>query len=284
MRILITGINGFIAGSLGEYLAHERGHGIRGTLRKETPKREWCEETCYFELGKELSPGMLDGVDTVVHAAHDFRKGAGEINIRATRSLALAALESGVKRQVYISSYSAREDAVSEYGQTKYALERFFITVRGISVRPGVVVGSGGIFLRIAGLVKRFPVVPLLDAGRGDVPVIGTDNLNEALGKIIEGPEPEAVYNLINREHSSLKAIVQAICKAKGYRRLCLPVPSSLVISPLAFLKKLGIGTPIDIDNVRAFIRNQTTEYESDLGRLGICESTVEEMVAKALR
>src|SRR6185437_10369822 len=125
MRIFITGVSGYLGSSLAQYLTAQ-GHTISGSSRR--------------------TPANPDRADIVIHAAHDFTRGAMDRNLELTHAAFASAKKCGVKRQIFLSSYSARADAESEYGQTKYRLEQTFLDAGETVLRLGLVIGNGGLF------------------------------------------------------------------------------------------------------------------------------------------
>jgi hypothetical protein len=85
-----------------------------------------------------------------------------------------------------VRSHSAREDAVGEYGISKYRIERMYLDGGETVVRPGLVIGSGGfVWATAAGytesadyawsrqlLVTLRVIIPLVGGGRDAVPVL----------------------------------------------------------------------------------------------------------------
>ena len=106
-----------------------------------------------------MSPEDLAGVETVVHLAYD-RKAAIELNVEGVKRVFNAAKEAGASRQIFVSSYSARPDALSEYGRLKYLLESFFLECGQTIVRPGLVIGNGGLFGRNMEKILHTPLMP----------------------------------------------------------------------------------------------------------------------------
>jgi nucleoside-diphosphate-sugar epimerase len=270
MNVFITGIRGFIAGHLSLTLK-EQGYSISGTTSKPgetTGGRSGPEGIFSYRLGDPVEESMFSGMDLVVHCAHDFQKGALKKNIEGTLALAEAARRQGVSRQIFISSLSSRPDAQSEYGKAKFAVEGDFKKLGGIIVRPGTVLGEGGIFGKMVHLVKNSPIVPLLDGGNSQMYVIGVNDLCRSLYQIIRGSGKMGEYNLYYPEKVILKEILISIRRLSGRHTLLVPVPSGLLIFPLSLLSKLGIKLPIDIENLRGFIKSQTMIYISDLPKL----------------
>lgn len=112
MRVVITGITGFLGGHLAEaFLQH--GHHVTGIVRPQT--RAPHLQT----LGVTLATATLDdlpalraacqGADIVIHAAakvhtHGFWRDFAHTNISGTRHVLQAATEAGVKRLVQVST------------------------------------------------------------------------------------------------------------------------------------------------------------------------------------
>lgn len=267
MKVLITGVHGFIARHLAPAFRAAK-YEVWGTTRDgvmSPSEAQGLNGTLPFDLSSGRCHFDLSGFDCIVHLAHDLRRGESERNIRGTQQLAKQALNGGVSRQIFVSSYSARRDAVTEYGRTKYALEQWCGSQQIIIVRPGLVVGPGGLFHRIYKLVLKSPVVPLLGGGMGKIPIVDIGDLSRAFVCFIELAHPAAEYNLFNRELATLRTVVEKICKLSGKTRILLSIPTAVVLPPLEALQKLGIALPVNADNVRAFAHNQQSELQSHL-------------------
>ena len=140
MRVLVTGIDGYIGCLLGPVLA-QAGHDVVGLDTRYFRGARLGDDPEPFPLIdkdlRRIGPGDLAGVDAVVHLAELSNDALGQIapdvtydvNYRAAVRLATLARESGVRRFVYASSCSVygRSDAdvVSETSpvdpQTDYA-------------------------------------------------------------------------------------------------------------------------------------------------------------------
>ncbi|MGC1403369.1 MAG: NAD-dependent epimerase/dehydratase family protein [Thermodesulfobacteriota bacterium] len=270
MNVFITGIRGFIAGRLNLSL-QDQGYTISGSTSKtgEPMGRQPAGERIFHhKLGEPVDEAMFIGMDTVIHCAHDFQKGALKKNVEGTIAIAEAADKQGVGKQIFISSLSSRPDAQSEYGKAKFEIELYFKRNKGIIIRPGTVLGNGGIFGKMVRLVKGFPVVPLLDGGNSQMYVIGVDDLCRSIYQVTKANGNTFEYNLYYPEKVTLKEILMAIRRLSGRHSILVPVPAAFLIMPLSFLNSLGIKLPVDIDNLRGFIKSQTMIYQSDLQKV----------------
>src|SRR5688572_18373322 len=110
MRILVTGLSGFIGSSLGPFL-EARGHEVRGAGRDVTALTE-----------------ALPGCDAVVHLANIAHARVEaellrRVNVEGTARVAALAADQGVGRFVYLSSIKANQPQ-DAYGQAKLAAEQ----------------------------------------------------------------------------------------------------------------------------------------------------------------
>jgi len=282
MKVLITACNSFLGRGFGAYLEKKKVK-VYGTVRNSDSDfhPHWLEDRLTCSLESPPTRLMLPPVDVIIHLAHDFSAKSAEVNIIGTQRIANSARSANIKTQVYISSYSAREDATSEYGKTKYHLERFFLSDGGVVARPGLILGNGGIFQRMVNLVEKFPVIPLLGGGRGEVPLISLNVLCESLYKILllkHHKKPD--YNIFLPKLITLKALLTTIAKTQGKTRLFVPVPALPLLMMIRMFSMLGIRLPINEDNIRGFVSNQDRVHTSDLELLRMDSMTLDATLA----
>jgi NADH dehydrogenase len=263
MRLLVTGASGFIGAALvreAVLLGHEvhalsrGGHAIAGAAGAR------------WQLGERL-PAVPTAFDAAFHLAHDFGGEEGAARTLAGTRLLIDELAARTRRQFLFSSYSAAPHAVSLYGRTKFAMEK---DVSGRSdvviVRPGLVIGEGGIYSRIAGVARVFPVVPLPDGGRGLVPVIRLRPLvEELLGLASPAVALPAEANLFEPRLWSLRQLVLEAASAAGKRPRILFIPSGLFMALLTVADLFPIRLPVNVDNLKGFLANQASTHQSTL-------------------
>ena len=208
MNVFITGINGFIASHIGNHLS-KQGYTVCGSSsRPDGPIVNSRIVNVYpLLLGDPVQGSIFQEVETVIHCAHDFRPGALRKNIEGTIAIAEGALKEGVEKQIFISSLSARVDAITEYGKAKYETERYFLQHMGIVIRPGTVVGDGGVFGRIVGIMKKFPVLPLPGGGKSKMYLIGIVDLCRSISMVLDRKGPSE-FNLYYPETPSLRSVL----------------------------------------------------------------------------
>jgi NADH dehydrogenase len=268
MNVFITGLNGFIASHLARWFA-DRGHIVKGTSRSGSERFL----TTVWRFGEPIEAAILANVDLVIHAAHDFTPGAMKSNLEGTVALERAATVAGVRRQILISSISARPDARSEYGRTKLEEEEYFLSQGHTVVRPGTVLGKGGIFGKMADLMQRLPVVPLLDGGRAHMTVVGIDDVCRAV-EIIVKDHKRGPHNLYYEEMPTFGDLLRLLARILGRKILFVPIPAALVFPPLWLLSRLSVQTPIDVDNLKGYITGLIPYHQTNLTALLLRPST----------
>ena len=241
MRIFITGIGGFLGGALaGHWKA--RGHEVRGSRSSE------------MQLGGPFDASVFAGIDTVIHCAHDFTVGAQSKNVEGTRAWVEAAKSQGARMQVLLSSYSARADADSEYGRTKFEMERMFQTV----LRPGLVMGDGGLYRKQRAALRRLPVAPVIGDGLQPTAVIQLADFLAAATLVVEEARTGA-FNLFYEKQPSYRELVRTM-KA-GQRTVFLPIPAGLALGLARAAEALHLPIPLKAAQIRALLGNRTAPW-----------------------
>jgi nucleoside-diphosphate-sugar epimerase len=248
MRIFITGIGGFLGSALAAHWT-ARGHEVRGSRRIE------------MQLGGPFDASVFARMDAVIHCAYDFTAGARRKNVEGTHAWFLAAAAQGARLQVLLSSYSARADADSEYGQTKFEMERMFQTV----LRPGLVMGDGGLYRKQRAALRRLPIVPVIGDGQQPTAVIRIEDFLLAANRVVE-EQLAGAFNLFYEKQPSYRELVRAM-KA-GQRTIFLPIPAALALGLARAAEVLHLPVPVKPGQIRALLGNRSGPWRSDLASL----------------
>ena len=291
-RVLVTGATGFVGHALCARLA-ELGYIVRCATRNPSSAIESgkYETAVTGELGADSDwSSALDNISMVFHLAartHMLRESARDayaeyrrINVDGTRSLAHAAVRTGVRRMVFLSSIkvtgerttnepytentpSQPEDA---YGVSKREAEQALCAIaqgtglETVILRPPLVYGSGvkGNFLRLMRWVERGVPLPLasLDNRRS---LINADNLADAL--IAAGTSAAAAhktYLVSDHEDVSTPALIRAIAAAMQCAPRLFACPAALLTAGATMLgkreeaRRLTGSLQIDSSKIRA--------------------------------
>lgn len=268
MRLLILGASGFIGTRLAE-AAVSAGFELVTVSRKGLPVAG--ESKAFgWTFGTPLPFAACVGVDCAVHLGHDFNGDDGaRKTIESTLAAATQLRNAGAKRQIFFSSYSAGAHATSLYGRTKTSLEQEFAKHGDtVIVRPGLVLGDGGVYGRIRKWSQILPVIPLPGGGRGGVPVIGFGKLCALSLQLARIGSPPTQANLFEVELKSLRELVLEAASEAGRRPIVLPIPAGMLAFPLRLAALLGLPLPVNADNIEGFLSNQSATHTSTLHRI----------------
>lgn len=280
--ILVTGATGFIGSRLAA-LALERGYIVKTLTRSDWATNPGVPQANrYFgSLPDQIPPEALRGVDVVVHCAAEIDPGARRsfaVNVDGSVRLVRMAACAGARTFIFLSSQSARADAVSAYARTKFAAEQRLLSeerLRVIVLRPGLVTGPGrkGLFGRMCRLVETLPVIPVLGDRRSPVQPIHVDDLCEAIFRCDERAADlaGATLHLGDPAPIGLGDFLEEISRVRlGRRKRTLPVPLGPVETAVRIAERIGLPLPITSNNLKGLRAVEAMETRSDLARLGV--------------
>jgi uncharacterized protein YbjT (DUF2867 family) len=188
MRILVTGISGYVGGTLAPRLI-ETGHDVVGLSRH--PEHTGTPATvCRGDLASGLGLAeALEGIEVAYYLAHSLeagnREGFAMRDQRMANNFVAAAQDAGVRRVIYLGVIDAAEPAArSAHQRSRLEVDE---TLRGttresLSLRASVIIGAGNWFMQaVVKLLKRVPVIALPAGGRPRMQPIDERDVVECL-------------------------------------------------------------------------------------------------------
>ena len=282
--VLLSGASGFIAQNTAKRLKKD---GFR-TLGVSHSSQSLNHFDAVFPgaLTEPLDEVFLESIDAFIHCAFHSGKDDFAINVQGTRLWADQAEKEGVKHQIFLSSVSASADSASTYARAKHTLEQWFLARNHTVVRLGLVLGKGGLFQRMAGLVKKYPLLPILDGGRSRVFVSGIRDVCESLILTVEPEDwiPGRAWNIFQSETVCLREILDEI--KKQLQTLCLffPFPSNLAFALVRILEKIPfVKLGISSNNIIGMRQDISRGWDSDYVRFGLTDDSLEHLIAHSL-
>jgi nucleoside-diphosphate-sugar epimerase len=285
MQIAVTGAGGFLGSRLVERLISE-GHRVRGLVRPGNVPGWLAErgaELCIGDIAdRESQRPLVAGCETLFHTAGlvtEVVASASEyerINVEGSERLALAAIEAGTRRIVFVSSTSVHapnsgraldESSACEpgdaYGRSKAEAELRLTRLAQaggtelVIVRPSRIYGPrdaslGRIFRAIAR--RRLPLVGPCTA---QIDFVFVDDVVGALTRA--ATRGTGVYLIGGPERVSIRCFFEEIARALGRRlpSLRLPFTPVLVASSLLARAYTAFGREPPVAPKRlAFFRN----------------------------
>jgi len=297
--MLITGASGFIGGYMAR-VALAQGYVVK-TLSRSTESIPAKIPEAHRYIGKlpgEIPVEAFQGVNVVVHCAAWVKAGsemARSINVEGTLNLAEMAFQEKVETFIFLSSQSARPDATSDYGLSKYSAEqallsRFLNTaLKIIILRPGLVTGPGhqGLYQRLCRMVDAWPILPLLGGGKSIVQPIHLEDLCYAIcrcdqiaaklnGRILSLGYPGGVV---------LAEFLQALASARrGRKKFTVTIPIWPVAAAALTAERLGLSLPITSVNLKGLTKVEGMKTQEDMAFLDVPIRPLEVMLREDLR
>lgn len=260
MRIALTGGTGFLGGAVLERLLAE-GVAVKALARRPQAARagvEWI----IGDLDDGAALGRLvDGCAAVIHVAGAVnardRAAFHDCNAGGTERLAAAAESANCRRFVLVSSLSAREPELSDYGWSKREGERA-VEASGLDwviVRPPAIYGPGDReMLEMFRMAARGLV--LLPPG-GRLSVIHADDLAALLVRLAQGGPTGVMYEVDDGTPDGWthRDFARALGAAVGRRHvLTIPLPGGAMMLGARIDRLVrGYGAKLTPDRVRYF-------------------------------
>jgi NADH dehydrogenase len=280
--VLVTGAAGF----LGRYCCRAlqaEGFEVRALVRNRLKNEGLAAEAVYeCDLPHRIDEAAFRGsIRAIVHCAYNtrFKTEAESLNtnVEGTKVLLARARTANVAQFVFISSLAAHAGAISLYGRTKHELERLFDLERDTVIKPGTIVGPGGLYARTRETIGRLPVLPLFYGDRC-LQTVWIDDLAEAIVKSVR--DRIAGSLTVAGNPVPMREFYLGTAGLNGRKPVLLPLPGDPALWLLRIVEKLGIKTPISSENLAGLKGLRSFDTSQDLRRLGIRLRSFEESLA----
>lgn len=282
MKVLVTGGTGLVGKASVDRLL-EAGHQVRLLSRHAGDDvRQWPEgvEPWPGDVGSDAGvAGACHGCQAVLHVAGIVAESPPEVtfqrvNVEGTRRLAMEAKRAGVRRFVYVSSLGAEEGA-SDYHRSKRAAEEALREVDPpgwLVLRPGNVYGPGDeVISFLLMLVRTLPVVPTVGFGNQPFQPVWHEDLGLALARAVEREEPaREVLDLAGPEVTTTAEILDLLEKLTGRSHVKVPVPETLARLGTRAAEALGVGLPINEDQITMLVEHNVIPPGRDNALTGV--------------
>ena len=255
MRILITGVNGFVGSNLVKALAPK--NTIYG-LDIIAPEKEGVVKTYSWE---DLDAGVVPEVDGIVHLAgkaHDTKnQAAAEVYFKVNTGLTQKMFDyflahPGIKKFVFFSTAKAAADKVEDvltedvvsapvgpYGESKIKAEEYILSRIGelensdkqvYIFRPCMIHGPGnkGNLNLLYNVVRKGIPWPL-GAFENRRTFTSVENICFAVNGVLTKDVPSGIYNMGDDEALSTNELIEEICASLGKKAHIWRLPKGLM-------------------------------------------------------
>ena len=291
MKILITGVHGFVGSNLVEALKKE--HTIYG-LDIINPSKEGVVKTFSWD---ELDAGSVPEVDAIIHLAgkaHDTKnQSAAEVYFKVNTGLTQKIFDyflahEGIKKFVFFSTAKAAADRVDgvltedvtpapvgPYGESKIAAEKYILSHTDITdkqvyiFRPCMIHGPGnkGNLNLLYNVVRKGIPWPL-GAFENRRTFTSVENICFAVNGVLTKDVPSGIYNMGDDEALSTNELIEEICMSLGKKAHIWRLPKGLMTG----VAKVGgwLHLPLDSERLRKLTENYISSNAKIKAALGV--------------
>ena len=272
MRLLITGSTGYI-GERVVKTALRYGYDVVSMSRR-SPAVSLNVSWVPYDLEDCKVEAFHEDTTAIIHLATDSnsildKQGSQEIS---NLKLLLSATNKVGGKFIFVSSQTARANAPTAYGRTKWNLEKEVLAAGGWVVRPGLVYGGceRGLFGVLVGITRRFPILPAF------IPIpkvqpIHVDDLAEGLLRIVKCENTNSrVLCLGSVIPISFTRFILSIAAFRlRRRRLIVPVPTMLV-RVVGIIVSRRLGLLLGVEQLKSLFELPQMNTATDLRQLGL--------------
>ena len=296
MKILITGVHGFVGSNLVKALSKE--HIIYG-LDIISPIKDGVRFTFSWDFLDK--PDEIPEVDAIIHLAgkaHDTKNEASaevyfKVNTDLTKKIYDYYLKSSAKKFIFFSTAKAAADKVDgvltedvvptplgPYGESKIAAEKYIQEhlsndKQVYILRPCMIHGPGnkGNLNLLYGVVKKGIPWPL-GAFENRRTFTSIENLNFVIEGLLTKDVPTGIYNMGDDEALSTNELIEEICKSLGKKAHIWKLPKGLMTG----IAKIGgaLHLPLDSERLRKLTENYISSNAKIKKALGIDKMPVD--------
>ena len=297
MKILITGVHGFVGSNLVKALSKDN---LIYGLDIVSPIKEGIRFTFSWDhLDKE---GEIPDVDAIIHLAgkaHDTKnQAAAETYFKVNRDLTIKVFDyfcshPKTKKFVFFSTAKAAADKVDgiltedvepapvgPYGESKIAAEKYILEHMPVDkqvyiFRPCMIHGPGnkGNLNLLYNVVKKGIPWPL-GAFENRRTFTSVENICFAVNGVLTKDVPSGIYNMGDDEALSTNELIEEICKSLGKKAHIWKLPKGLMNG----VAKLGglLHLPLNPDRLQKLTENYVSSNDKIKAALGVEKMPVE--------
>lgn len=295
MKILITGVHGFVGTNLVKSLAEKN---IIYGLDIVSPHNERVRYTFSWDFLDK--PEEIPEVDVIIHLAgkaHDTKNQSAadiyfKVNTDLTKRIYDYFLQSKAKKFIFFSSVKAAADRVEgefvdenvvpspkgPYGESKIAAEDYIRSRENERIkagketyilRPCMIHGPGnkGNLNLLYGVVKKGIPWPL-GAFENNRTFTSIDNLCFIIKGLLEQNVESGIYNINDDEAVSTNELIEIICSAMGKKAHIWSIPRGLMEG----VAKIGraLHLPLNLERLQKLTENYVSSNAKIKKALGV--------------
>ncbi len=278
-RILLTGGSGFVGNAIRHAL---RGKPLRLLVRNRANVGQLPPNVEVVEAditNPATLQGAAEGCTTVIHLVAIIEEQGNQTFDRVirggTENVVREAQRAGVSRFILMSALGAQDDPRYAYMQAKWRAEQAVIS-SGMAYtifRPSVVFGPGDGFINaLAGVIKQFPLIPVVGAGTSKFQPVAVEEVAAAFARAVDDPTTAGnIYELGGARVYSYEEMLDIIARQLGKQKPKVHLPVAMMMPIVRLSKPLpaAIRPPVTIEQLKMLALDNTTEQSATQQLIG---------------
>lgn len=241
-------------------------------------------EYVLFDLASGKCSHATVAADVLIHTAYvaaGNSKTPMQDNISGTRTL--LKLFPGSTKKIFISSVSADKNAPGIYGRQKAELEQVFVAQGGTAVRPGLIIGNGGLFADMRDYLRKKKNIPLFNGGAQPLQTVFVHDLVLAIEKLISS-DLKGVFTFCEHDPVHYKEFYSELCRQLHVKPRFISIPFWVAGCMVSCANAVGITLPVNHDNLQGLkgMRGHASKEDAEL--IGVQPGTYRENLARAMK
>ena len=261
-RVFVTGATGFVGGNLRAALG---GRPLRLLVRDRARSAHLASADVELAEGDVTRPESLhramDGCDAAINLVAIIAEEGGAtfdgVIRQGTVNVLAEAQRAGVRRFLQMSAMGARNDSRFAYMEAKWQSEQA-VKAGGIPwtiFRPSVIFGDGDGFINaLAGLVRTFPVVPVVGGGTSKFQPVSVKEVAAAFVRALDDPTTAGqTYELGGPDVFTYEQLLDTIAAKLGKKKPKVHVPVGLMMPIVKLSQPLpkALRPPVTIEQLK---------------------------------
>lgn len=237
------------------------------------PQRK-IDGVSYFNYDLDSTPELsfFEGADCFIHCAYaKATKGsdAMNLNIEGTKRLLETSRKAGIKKNIFISSVASKPDALSVYGKQKFTIEKLYNQQGDLIIRPGLILGNGGLFKQMRDYLKKSRFIPLISGGVQPMQTVAVTDLAQAIDLCIE-KNLAGTLSVATPEKMTTKEFYNLLCKSLNTKPVFVNLPYGLLYMGLSVSETLGLTLAVSRENLLGLKKISYIDTVADLNKICI--------------
>jgi nucleoside-diphosphate-sugar epimerase len=281
--IAITGATGF----LGNELVHHflsAGDKVIALVRKVPHEKISGVHYVLFDLTSGKCSESKIEADVLIHTAYvavTSSKTSLDDNIAGTKSL--LKLFPATTKKIFISSISADKNSPAVYGRQKAAVENIFLEHDGAAIRPGLILGNGGVFANMRNYLSRKRNIPVFRGGSQPLQTVFVNDLVLAIDKLIS-KDMRGIFTVCEHDPVQYKEFYSELCRQLNVKPRFISIPFWMAGCMVSCANAIGITLPINKDSLQGLKLMRVHPSKEDVEAIGVNVGNYKQNLERAMK